>query len=93
MKINPIKNKVMLKRNDLETVSESGLIVSTPKYTYFDSWIVEAVGSDIVDVKVGDIVYVDLSTIKTLADSVLTKVGEDKFLFVTIDQIVAVQEE
>ena len=83
----------MLKRNDLETLSESGLIVSTPKHTYFDSWIVEAIGSDITDVKVGDVVYVDLSTIKTLVDGVLTKVGEDKVLFVTIDQIVAVQEE
>jgi co-chaperonin GroES (HSP10) len=94
MNVFPIKNKVMLKRNTVPSVTEMGIIVDTSLHQYFDNWIVEAVGPEVTLVKVGDIVYVDRdkihSSTSTPASGILTKVKNDIAWFVHEDEIMAV---
>lgn len=77
--------------NPKETAS--GIVLATTENIYFDNWKVAAVGPDVKDVKVGDIVYVDFN-IKKPASWIMSRsekhLPNEQVLFVTEDQIVAV---
>ena len=73
--------------------TSSGIVLATTENIYFDNWKVAAVGPDVKDVKVGDIVYVDFN-IKKPASWIMSRsekhLPNEQVLFVTEDQIVAV---
>ena len=90
----PVGNRVILKMKSPEQPSTaSGIVLATADNIYFDNWIVEAIGPEVVDVKVGDIVYADFN-IKKPASWIVTRAEKhlpnEKVLFVTEDQIIAV---
>ena len=89
----PVGNRVLLQMNVNPKETSSGIVLATTENIYFDNWKVAAVGPDVKDVKVGDIVYVDFN-IKKPASWIMSRsekhLPNEQVLFVTEDQIVAV---
>ena len=89
----PVGNRVLLQMNVNPKETASGIVLATTENIYFDNWKVAAVGPDVKDVKVGDIVYVDFN-IKKPASWIMSRsekhLPNEQVLFVTEDQIVAV---
>jgi co-chaperonin GroES (HSP10) len=57
--VRPLHDKVIFVKNGLSNTTEAGVIISTGKYEYFDNCKVLAIGNDVENVSVGDIIYVD----------------------------------
>jgi co-chaperonin GroES (HSP10) len=89
----PVGNRVLLEMNANPDRTESGIVLATTENIYFDNWKVAAVGPDVRDVKIGDIVYVDFK-IKKPASWIITRnekhLPNERVLFVEENQIIAV---
>jgi chaperonin GroES len=59
MAIKPLRDKVLVKESELQTTTESGIIVNSGTSNDTRSGIVIAVGPDCKEVKEGDVVYLD----------------------------------
>jgi co-chaperonin GroES (HSP10) len=57
--VRPLHDKVIFVKNGLSNTTEAGVIISTGKYEYFDNCKVLAIGDDVKDISVGDLIYVD----------------------------------
>jgi co-chaperonin GroES (HSP10) len=91
----PVGKRVLLEMNEIPNESSSGILLASAENVYFDNWKVTAIGPDVKDVKVGDIVYADFN-IKKPASWIMAKnekhLANKKVLFVEEDQIIAVLE-
>ena len=91
----PVGKRVLLEMNTNPNETSSGIVLATTENIYFDNWKVAAIGPEVKDVNVGDIVYVDLN-IKKPASWIMTRsekhLPNEKVLFVEEDQIIAVLE-
>ncbi len=88
MNIKPIKSKVLIAQNKSEIKTESGLILdsaSSARDSYTGT--VLAVGPDVKEVKVDDVVYLDWSK------GQVTKINEVQRVLIEEEHIVAVLEK
>lgn len=87
MNLRPLGTKVIVKESELQTTTESGIIVASGIDKDTRTGIVLAVGPDCQEVKVNDVVYLDWRKCQTTAkDGDVLGVIEEK-------EIVAVVEE
>ena len=89
----PVGKRVLLQMNANPKETNSGIVLATTENIYFDNWKVIAIGPEVQDVKVDDIVYVDFK-IKKPASWIMSRTEKhlpnEQVLFVTEDQIIAV---
>jgi co-chaperonin GroES (HSP10) len=83
MNIRPLKNKVALKEVKKETTSASGIVLMSDVMAETPEFGIVAIGPDVVDVKVGDRVFIELGK-SVMADSG-TLVIEDKYILTVIE--------
>lgn len=86
--LTPLKNRVLIKENKHEIKSEAGLILENVRGNGGStSGNVIAVGPDVTQVKVGDVVYVDW------VKGNVTQLNGEKHVIIEEDHIVAVLED
>lgn len=82
--MNPLKNRIIVEIQEKEMVTESGIVLShTDKYEA-DKGLVIAVGPDVLDVKVGEVILADWNKAQ--------KIGKDRYV-VSEDFVILVFEE
>ena len=59
MVIKPLRDKVLVKESELQTTTESGIVVTSGTSNDTRSGIVIGIGPDVKTVKEGDVVYLD----------------------------------
>ena len=88
MNIKPLKKKVLVAENASETKSDSGIILEGANSVRDSrSGTVLAIGPDVVDVAVGDVVYLDWSK------GAVVKVGDAQRVMINEEFIVAVLDK
>jgi len=87
MNVTPIKKKVLVAENKRENTTESGIVVEGVQgLGESKTGTVLAVGPDVVDVKVGDVIYLEWSKAKVV------KIGDAQRVIIEEQDIVAVLE-
>jgi co-chaperonin GroES (HSP10) len=87
MNVQPLHDKVLVAENSRENTTESGIVIQGAAGTgESKSGTVLAVGPDVTDVKVGDVVYLMWSK------AAVVKVGDAQRVIIKQEDIVAVLE-
>ena len=88
MQITPLKNKVLVAENVNERKTESGIILDGANSVAMSKTAtVLAIGPDVVDVKVGDVIYLEWSK------GQIVKVGDAQRVIIEDKYIVAVLDK
>lgn len=88
MNITPLKNKVLIAENISEHKTESGIILEGANSVRpSKSATVLAIGPDVVDVKVGDVIYLEWTK------GQMVKIGDAQRVIIEDKYIVAVEEK
>jgi len=85
--LKPIKNKVIVQLIEKETVTLSGIILSSADPSEANRGVVVAIGDEVTDVQVGEVILPNWNK------AVKTKVGMDEFYIVEQEDIVLVFED
>jgi co-chaperonin GroES (HSP10) len=88
MNIVPLKNKVLVAENKSEQKTESGIILEGANSVRDSrSGTVVAVGPDVVDVKVGDVIYLEWNKGQIVkVDDAQRVIIEDKYIVAVLDK-------
>jgi co-chaperonin GroES (HSP10) len=88
MQITPLKNKVLVAENKTEQKSESGIILDGANSVAMSKTAtVLAIGPDVVDVQVGDVIYLEWPK------GQIVKIGDAQRVIIEDKYIVAVLEK
>jgi co-chaperonin GroES (HSP10) len=88
MQITPLKNKVLVAENVSERKTESGIILDGANSVAMSKTAtVLAIGPDVVDVKVGDVIYLEWPK------GQMVKIGDAQRVIIEDKYIVAVLEK
>jgi chaperonin GroES len=84
MEVKPLKDKVLIAENKRENTTESGIILEGAGFDQSKTGTVLAVGPDVTEVKVGDVVYLEWNKAQVV------KIGDAQRVMVKEEFIVAV---
>lgn len=86
MEVKPLKNKVLVAENKRENTTESGIILEGAGFDQSKNGTVLAIGPDVTEVKVGDVIYLEWNKAQVV------KVGDVQRVIIEDKYIVAVLE-
>lgn len=86
MNIQPLKDKVLVAENNRQATTQSGIILDSQGTGESKSGTVLAIGPDVTDVKVGDVIYLMWNKAQ------IVKVGDAQRVIIKQEDIVAVLE-
>ena len=87
MNIQPLHDKVLIAENKRESTTTSGIILDSQGVGESKSGTVLAIGPDVTDVKVGDVIYLMWNKAQ------IVKVGDAQRVIIKQEDIVAVLEK
>lgn len=87
MNVIPLKDRVLVAENKRENTTESGIVLSGAGFDQSKSGTVLAIGPDVTDVKVGDVIYLEWNK------AAVVKIGDAQRVMVKQENIVAVLEK
>jgi len=85
--ITPLKDRVIIELVQKETVTSSGIVLSSADPQEANRGIVLAVGAEVLDVKVGDVILANWNK------ATKSKVDQDEFYIIKEEDIIAVFED
>ena len=85
--ITPLKDRVIIELIQKETVTASGIVLSSADPTEANRGKVLAVGAEVLDVKVGDVILANWNK------ATKSKVDQDEFYIIKEEDIIAVFED
>jgi chaperonin GroES len=85
--ITPLKDRVIIELIQKETVTASGIVLSSADPTEANRGIVLAVGAEVLDLKVGDVILANWNK------ATKSKVDQDEFYIIKEEDIIAVFED
>jgi len=86
MEIKPIKKFVLVAENKRENTTQSGIILEGAGFDQSKTGTVLAIGPDVTDVKVGDVIYLEWNK------GAIVKIGDAQRIMIKEEFIVAVAE-
>jgi len=86
MNIQPMKKFVLIAENKRENTTQSGIILEGAGFDQSKTGTVLAIGPDVTDVKVGDVIYLEWNK------GAIVKIGDAQRIMIKEEFIVAVAE-
>jgi len=86
MNVIPLKDRVLVAENKRENTTESGIVLQGAGFDQSKTGTVLAIGPDVTDVKVGDVIYLEWNK------AAVVKIGDAQRVMVKQENIVAVLE-
>jgi len=86
MEIKPMKKFVLVAENKRENTTQSGIILEGAGFDQSKTGTVLAIGPDVTDVKVGDVIYLEWNK------GAVVKIGDAQRIMIKEEFIVAVAE-
>jgi chaperonin GroES len=86
MEIKPMKKFVLVAENKRENTTQSGIILEGAGFDQSKTGTVLAIGPDVTDVKVGDVIYLEWNK------GAIVKIGDAQRIMIKEEFIVAVAE-
>ena len=87
MNVTPLKDRVLVAENKRENTTESGIVLQGAGFDQSKTGTVLAIGPDVTDVKVGDVIYLEWNK------AAVVKIGDAQRVMVKQENIVAVLEQ
>ena len=87
MNVTPLKDRVLVAENKRENTTESGIVLQGAGFDQSKSGTVLAIGPDVTDVKVGDVIYLEWNK------AAVVKIGDAQRVIVKQENIVAVLDK
>jgi co-chaperonin GroES (HSP10) len=87
MEVKPLKDKVLVAENKRDNTTESGIILEGAGFDQSKSGTVLAIGPDVTDVQVGDVIYLEWNKAQVV------KIGDAQRVMIKQENIVAVVEK
>jgi co-chaperonin GroES (HSP10) len=87
MNVTPLKDRVLVAENKRENTTESGIVLQGAGFDQSKSGTVLAVGPDVTDVQVGDVIYLEWNKASVV------KIGDSQRVIIKQENIVAVLEQ
>jgi chaperonin GroES len=87
MNVTPLKDRVLVAENKRENTTESGIVLQGAGFDQSKSGTVLAIGPEVTDVKVGDVIYLEWNK------AAVVKVGDAQRVIIKQENIVAVLEQ
>jgi len=84
MNVTPLKDRVLVAENKRENTTESGIVLQGAGFDQSKSGTVLAIGPDVTDVKVGDVIYLEWNK------AAVVKIGDAQRVIIKQENIVAV---
>ena len=86
MEIKPMKKFVLVAENKRENTTQSGIILEGAGFDQSKTGTVLAIGPDVTDVKVGDVIYLEWNK------GAVVKIGDAQRIMIKEEFIVAIAE-
>jgi co-chaperonin GroES (HSP10) len=87
MNVTPLKDRVLVAENKRENTTESGIVLQGAGFDQSKSGTVLAIGPDVTDVKVGDVIYLEWNK------AAVVKIGDAQRVIIKQENIVAVLDQ
>lgn len=87
MNVTPLKDRVLVAENKRENTTESGIVLQGAGFDQSKTGTVLAIGPDVTDVKVGDVIYLEWNK------AAVVKIGDAQRVIIKQENIVAVLEK
>jgi chaperonin GroES len=87
MNVTPLKDRVLVAENKRENTTESGIVLLGAGFDQSKSGTVLAIGPDVTDVKVGDVIYLEWNK------AAAVKIGDAQRVIIKQENIVAVLDQ
>jgi chaperonin GroES len=87
MNVTPLKDRVLVAENKRENTTESGIVLQGAGFDQSKSGTVLAIGPDVTDVKVGDVIYLEWNKASVV------KIGDAQRVIIKQENIVAVLDQ
>jgi co-chaperonin GroES (HSP10) len=87
MNVIPLKDRVLVAENKRENTTESGIVLQGAGFDQSKSGTVLAIGPDVTDVKVGDVIYLEWNK------AAVVKIGDAQRVIIKQENIVAVLDQ
>jgi co-chaperonin GroES (HSP10) len=87
MNVQPLKDRVLVAENKRENTTESGIVLQGAGFDQSKSGTVLAIGPDVTDVKVGDVIYLEWNKASVV------KIGDAQRVIIKQENIVAVLDQ
>jgi co-chaperonin GroES (HSP10) len=87
MNVQPLKDRVLVAENKRENTTESGIVLQGAGFDQSKSGTVLAIGPDVTDVKVGDVIYLEWNK------AAVVKIGDAQRVIIKQENIVAVLDK
>jgi chaperonin GroES len=87
MNVIPLKDRVLVAENKRENTTESGIVLQGAGFDQSKTGTVLAIGPDVTDVKVGDVIYLEWNK------AAVVKIGDAQRVMIKQENIVAVLEQ
>jgi co-chaperonin GroES (HSP10) len=87
MNVTPLKDRVLVAENKRENTTESGIVLQGAGFDQSKSGTVLAIGPDVTDVKVGDVIYLEWNKASVV------KIGDAQRVIIKQENIVAVLDK
>jgi chaperonin GroES len=87
MNVTPLKDRVLVAENKRENTTESGIVLQGAGFDQSKSGTVLAIGPEVTDVKVGDVIYLEWNK------AAVVKIGDAQRVIIKQENIVAVLEQ
>ena len=87
MIVQPLKDRVLVAENKRENTTESGIVLEGAGFDQSKTGTVLAIGPDVTDVKVGDVIYLEWNK------AAVVKIGDAQRVMVKQENIVAVLDK
>jgi chaperonin GroES len=87
MNVIPLKDRVLVAENKRENTTESGIVLQGAGFDQSKTGTVLAIGPDVTDVKVGDVIYLEWNK------AAVVKIGDAQRVMIKQENIVAVLEK
>jgi len=87
MNVQPLKDRVLVAENKNENTTESGIVLQGAGFDQSKTGTVLAIGPDVTDVKVGDVIYLEWNK------AAVVKIGDAQRVIIKQENIVAVLDK
>jgi len=87
MNVTPLKDRVLVAENKRENTTESGIVLQGAGFDQSKSGTVLAIGPEVTDVKVGDVIYLEWNK------AAVVKIGDAQRVIIKQENIVAVLDQ
>ena len=87
MNVIPLKDRVLVAENKRENTTESGIVLQGAGFDQSKTGTVLAIGPDVTDVKVGDVIYLEWNK------AAVVKIDDAQRVMIKQENIVAVLEQ